>query len=145
MRRTRLIMGLLLAATLAAGFSLWEPDRSRDELAHWLNDASRFVAVAGSDAHYRREGTPGAPVLLLLHGTSSSLHTWDGWVSRLADDYDIVRVDLPGFGLTGPRADRDYTVSAYVAFLERFVARLGLTQFTIAGNSLGGNIAWRFA
>jgi pimeloyl-ACP methyl ester carboxylesterase len=56
-----------------------------------------------------------------------------------------VRLDLPAFGLTGPRPDGDYRLDTYVEFLDRFAAQLGLGKFALAGNSLGGAIAWRFA
>ena len=65
------------------------------------------MLIEGMRVHYRDEGT--GPPLVLIHGTSSSLHTWDGWVTRLAAHRRVVRLDLPGFGLTGPAPDRDYT------------------------------------
>jgi pimeloyl-ACP methyl ester carboxylesterase len=56
-----------------------------------------------------------------------------------------VRLDLPAFGLTGPRPDGDYRLDTYVEFLDRFASKVGLEKFALAGNSLGGAIAWRFA
>jgi pimeloyl-ACP methyl ester carboxylesterase len=85
------------------------------------------------------------PTILLLHGTASSLHTWDGWAKQLSPSVRVVRLDLPGFGLTGPHPSGDYSGSATVDFLERFVNAAGMTRFAIAGNSLGGYYAWRFA
>lgn len=85
------------------------------------------------------------PAILLLHGNASSLHTWDGWARRLSPQMRVVRLDLPGFGLTGPHPSGDYTASATVDFLERFADAAGLRRFVIAGNSLGGYYAWRFA
>jgi len=85
-------------------------------------------------------------VVLLLPGTGASLHTWDSWAAALvADGKRVVRLDLPAFGLTGPNPSGDYRVSAYVDFLEHFVARLGLLRFALGGNSLGGGIAWQYA
>ena len=61
--------------------------------------------------HLRDEGRRDDPMpLVLLHGTSASLHTWDGWVAELGPGRRILRFDLPGFGLTGPFAGGDYTV-----------------------------------
>lgn len=133
---------MLAAAALAAAYT---PERSVDALAHWQDAASRFVAVDGMRVHYRREGTAGKPTLVLLHGTGASLHTWDGWVSALGQRYDVLRMDLPGFGLTGPHSGNDYRVSAYSAFVGDVVDALGIDRFALAGNSLGGNIAWDFA
>lgn len=145
MRRSRLIIAAFTAALLAASYALYVPERSVDELTRWQSDASRFVKVDSIPVHYRREGDPDKPTLVLLHGTSSSLHTWDGWVDKMRDQFDIVRLDIPGFGLTGPRADSDYSVARYVEFVNAFVDTLELGVFALAGNSLGGNIAWQYA
>src|SRR5206468_1092598 len=93
---------------------------------------------------YRDEGS--GPLVVLVHGTSSSLHTWDGWAAALRDRWRVVRVDLPGFGLTGPSPARDYRIAAYVTFVDRFLERVaGGVPCALAGNSLGGNIAWEYA
>jgi pimeloyl-ACP methyl ester carboxylesterase len=93
--------------------------------------------------HYRDEGT--GPPLVLLHGTASSLHTWNAWTAALSAHHRTIRMDLPGFGLTGPNHSGDYSIGSYVAFLEAFRQALGLTRFALAGNSLGGQIAWSYA
>lgn len=144
-RRWALVGALLVLALLVAGgFS-----RMRDDLpfeavrARWATGASRFVDLDGMQVHYRDEGS--GPPILLLHGTASSLHTWDGWTTALAPGYRVVRVDLPGFGLTGPNPTGDYSIAAYVAFVEHAIERLGLANLVIAGSSLGGDIAWHYA
>ncbi|MEM9171712.1 MAG: alpha/beta hydrolase, partial [Pseudomonadota bacterium] len=101
--------------------------------------------IGGLEVHVARDGQRGRPTLMLLHGNSASLHTWDVWVDALAVDYDIVRIDLPGFGLTGPHPQADYTIDAYVATVAGVVDALGLQSMTLIGNSLGGNVAWRYA
>ena len=85
------------------------------------------------------------PTILLLHGTASSLHTWEGWVKAMSPSWRVVRLDLPGFGLTGPYPSGDYSPAATVDFLERFADAAGLKRFVIAGSSLGGQAAWRYA
>ncbi len=109
----------------------------------YANDQSRFMTIDGMPVHYRDEGK-GFPVVL-VHGTSSSLHTWDGWTAELVKKYRVIRMDLPAFGLTGPNASGDYTVRAYVKFLDEFLSKLELGKFHIAGNSLGGLICWNYA
>ena len=111
--------------------------------ARWAGGASQFVAVDGMGVHVRDEGS--GPAVVLLHGTSSSLHTWDGWVERLRQGHRVVRFDLPAFGLTGPSPARDYSIDAYTAFVDHLTTRLGLQRFVLAGNSLGGGIAWAYA
>jgi len=104
---------------------------------------SKFIEVDGLAVHYRDEGA-GRP-LILIHGTGASLHTWQKWSALLRRDFRVIRMDLPGFGLTGPEPSGDYTSSAYVRFLENLIEKLGLERFDLAGNSLGGFIAWRYA
>jgi pimeloyl-ACP methyl ester carboxylesterase len=98
----------------------------------------------GADPATARGGAD-VPTILLLHGAASSLHTWDGWVKQLSPRFRVVRLDLPGFGLTGPHPSGDYSGAATVDFLERFADAAGMRRFAIAGNSLGGYYAWRFA
>jgi pimeloyl-ACP methyl ester carboxylesterase len=105
--------------------------------------ASPAAPAGGAAPAVIRAGDP--PTILLLHGTASSLHTWDGWAKQLSPTMRVVRLDLPGFGLTGPHPSGDYSGSATVDFLERFVDAAGMKRFAIAGNSLGGYYAWRFA
>jgi pimeloyl-ACP methyl ester carboxylesterase len=110
--------------------------------AHWADASSRFVAIDGMQVHLKDEGA--GPLVVLLHGTSSSLHTWDGWAADLRRDHRVVRADLPGFGLTGPSPTRDYSVAAYVRFVDALVTWAGGGPCVLAGNSLGGAIAWEY-
>lgn len=104
---------------------------------------SRFVAVDSLRIHYKRAGR--GPALVLLHGSASSLQHFDRAADLLSDSFDVIRPDLPGFGLTGPRKDRDYRVPAYAATVADFLDALGVPRYAVAGNSLGGNIAWNLA
>ena len=143
-------VGLLLFMMLAVGGLLvwgWAPDLPLAELkARWAPAPSQFVEVQGMQVHLRDEGPRDDPTpLLLLHGTSASLHTWDGWVSALQGKHRIIRLDLPGFGLTGPFPDGDYHMPQYTAFLAELLDKLQIQQVVLAGNSLGGQIAWETA
>ncbi len=104
---------------------------------------SAFVEVRGMQVHYRVQGK--GPVLVLLHGMASSLHTWEGWVAVLEKNYTVVTLDLPGWGLTGPDPQKRYRTADQVDFLKAFTSQLGLTRFFLGGNSMGGNFAWNYA
>jgi pimeloyl-ACP methyl ester carboxylesterase len=107
---------------------------------------SQFVDLGnGLTVHLRDTGPRGAPVLVLIHGSNASLHTWEPWAQRLAPRYRIIRMDLPGHGLTGPSPTRDYTPAAYVDVVERIRAKLGVDHIVLAGNSMGGGVAWHYA
>lgn len=145
------VAGVLLLACgvfLVAGLlATWAPDRSVKQLsARWAQSPSQFIAVNGMQVHLRDEGPRNdALPIVLLHGTSASLHTWDGWTDSLKDQRRVIRFDLPAFGLTGPDPHNDYSIAAYVRFVGAVMDRLGVRQFVLAGNSLGGQIAWGVA
>jgi pimeloyl-ACP methyl ester carboxylesterase len=148
MRPARRIAGaaLLLAAVVVAGYVAlnWAPDRPVSELtARWAPPPSTFIELLGMQAHVRDEGVRNDPVpVVLLHGTSASLHTWDGWVAALASRRRLIRVDMPGFGLTGPAPSGDYTIGSYVRFVEALLDALGVDRCVLVGNSFGGWVAW---
>lgn len=110
----------------------------------WGAAPSRYAQVLGMPVHYRDEGR-GPNVVLLVHGTFASLHTWDGWTAALAGELRVVRLDLPGHGLTGPDPTGDYGMDRTIEVLDAFADLLDLKRFSIAGNSLGGHVAWRYA
>ncbi|OYU10731.1 MAG: hypothetical protein CFE38_15760 [Comamonadaceae bacterium PBBC1] len=80
-----------------------------------------------------------------MDGTSDSLHTWQGWAERLRLTRRVIRIDLPGFSLTGPHPENNYTMDADVAFVKQVLKILNLPAVVLAGNSLGDSIAWQTA
>ncbi len=137
-------LGLAAALILALLLSHYHSNIPLEELkARYTYPDSRFVEIQGMKVHYRRSGA-GVP-LLLIHGTGSSLHTWEGWTEELRDSFEAISLDLPAFGLTGAHPKSDYSISAYVEFLQDFTKTTGLDTLYIAGNSLGGFIAWKYA
>ena len=116
-----------------------------DLMAKYAQAPSAFIRLDGMDVHYRDEGNVQDTLpIVLIHGTGASLHTFDEWTDVLKPDRRIIRMDLPAFGLTGPFPDRDYTIAHYVDFMSSFLDALGVKKCILGGNSLGGQIAWRF-
>jgi pimeloyl-ACP methyl ester carboxylesterase len=143
-----LTVGFMLAVLALLGYSaVAAPDKSVAELAAlWAPPPSVFRPVDGLQVHLRDEGLKADSVpVLLLHGTSSSLHTWEGWSSTLRGTRRVISVDLPGFGLTGPDPRDDYRMERYTRFVTALLDSLRVTRVDIAGNSLGGEIAWNVA
>lgn len=112
-------------------------------LERYTNEFSRFVRVGDVDIHYRDEGE-GEPVVL-VHGAFSSLHTYDVWADHLRDHFRVIRLDMPGFALTGPNAANRYSMEGQVEYLIRFLDALGIADCHIAGSSLGGWVSWEAA
>jgi len=136
----------ILSSSLRGSISFHHEHQRRTTMSkadNYLDARSQFAFVDGMRVHFRREGR--GSTLVLLHGSGSSLHSFDAVASRLTGQHEVVRLDLPGCGLTGPRPDRDYRIETYVSFLEHFLSELSIDRFSLAGNSLGGNIAWNFA
>ena len=142
-KKIKLIM-IFFGIVFFLGLASYSPDIPVSELKiKYANQFSRFVRIDGMDVHYRDEGI--GQVIVLLHGTGASLHTWDKWTKELKKYYRVIRLDLPAFGLTGPHPEKKYLISDYSDFLNSFVELLQIEDFILSGNSLGGAIAWFYA
>lgn len=145
------VFGALLMLTALALPLLYAPDRSVESLIpRWAPPPSDFSEVKGQLVHLRDEGPRADPVpIVLLHGTSASLHTWEGWAKALRGQRRVISLDLPGFGLTGPwtgsHAQARYDGPTWARFTLDLLDSLGVQRFVVGGNSLGGEVAWRLA
>ena len=93
---------------------------------------------------YTRTGA-GAP-LVLLHGIGSSRHAWEPVIPALRGQFDVIAVDLPGFGDSGPLpAEVEPRPAALTAAVAGLLGDLGITAPHVAGNSLGGWVALELA
>tara|TARA_B110000438_G_scaffold27338_1_gene26230 strand:- start:4441 stop:5364 length:924 start_codon:yes stop_codon:yes gene_type:complete len=129
---------------ITLGLILYSPDIPVSDLKKsYTNQYSKFIPIDGMNVHYRDEGK--GQVIVLLHGTGASLHTWDKWADELKNKYRVIRLDLPAYGLTGPHPDNKYSISNYSKFLHSFVNKLELSDFILSGNSLGASISWHYA
>jgi pimeloyl-ACP methyl ester carboxylesterase len=146
--RRFLVVTLVLLAILTGGFlGVRDPDIPFETLVQtYAGEPSQFVELGdGLTAHYRDRGPRDAPVLLLVHGSNASLFTWEPWAEILEDRYRVISLDLLGHGLSSFTPGHDYSYAKQIRFLEDFTAFLGLEEFTLAGNSMGGGIAWHYA
>lgn len=114
--------------------------------AKYGQSPSRFVDLGGGlTVHLRDEGPRDAPVLMLLHGSNADLHTWELWTRALSGQFRIIRFDQIGHGLTGPNQSGGHGLDDMVAATEKVRAKLGIGRMALAGNSMGGAIAARYA
>jgi pimeloyl-ACP methyl ester carboxylesterase len=145
------VFGALLLLTAILLPLMRAPEREVQTLvARWAPPPSDFIDVKGMVVHIRDEGPRDDPVpIVLLHGTSASLHTWAGWVNELKQRRRVISFDLPGFGLTGPFVgsykNDDYSGDAYARFVLDVLDVLKVQRAVLGGNSLGGEVAWRSA
>lgn len=139
------IVGIIAVALALAFAFLGDPNVPREALVQKYGQApSTFVTLpSGATAHYRDQGNPAGPALVLVHGSNASLHTWEPWVKLLGDQFRVISVDVQGHGLTIPRPGEDFSTESMARFVDEFTTAIGVERFAIAGNSMGGDIAGR--
>jgi len=148
MFRKLFIILLIIFAILAAGwFAMRRADIPYDALENtYTSKTSQFTTLQnGLKVHYRDEGIMDGPTLVLVHGFSASLHTWEPWVKELGGAYRIISLDLPGHGLTRADDGGAVNMAGFVAAVDELTDKIGVERFTLAGNSMGGATAWNFA
>lgn len=148
MKRVLKWLGIILLVAIATLF-FWgyAPDTDAGAMkAKYGGGTSRFVELQpGLNVHYRDEGKRDGRVVVLIHGSNASLHTWEPWVKRLGNDYRIISMDLPGHGLTGVDPAGTYDNASYVGVVDRLLTKLGVGKAVIGGNSMGGGVSWMYA
>jgi pimeloyl-ACP methyl ester carboxylesterase len=145
-----MIQSLKIVAILLTGvflLSSCDADISVEQLkAKYQKSNSAFIDIDDMPVHYIVEGNlEDSLPIVFIHGTSASLHTWDTLSSLLKANKKIIRFDLPAFGLTGPNRLNQYNFNFYNQFIDEFLLKLNVTKCIVAGNSLGGSIAWNYA
>lgn len=137
---------MVLTALTLFSLWLWTPDVPRATLeARYLESPADLRSVGPWQLHMRQSGPPGAPAVVLLHGFGSSLHTWDAWAKGLSTTHRVVRIDLPGSGLSPPDPAHDYRDERSLDMLIALMDSLGLKRTSLVGHSMGGRIAWTLA
>ncbi len=117
----------------------WERDR-----ADWPNHQySGFVEAAELSWHVQRMGT--GPVVLLLHGTGASTHSWRDLAPLLAERFTVIAPDLPGHAFTERPPARDLSLSSMARAVCRLIAALDVRPDIVVGHSAGAALALRMA
>jgi pimeloyl-ACP methyl ester carboxylesterase len=142
-----IIAAILIVVIVGAWLKLRGPDIPFQTLeARYAGADSHFVDLPGGyHVHYRDDGDPSLPLLVLLHGFGDSFMTWDGWVRELKSRFHIISLDLPGHGLTRAPQGSRLNAEGLADFVDAFAAQLTLPRFAVAGNSMGGGAAWQLA
>jgi magnesium chelatase accessory protein len=110
----------------------------------WPNrNASRFVLAAGLQWHVQMMGE--GPVILLLHGTGSSTHSWRDLMPHLAKKFEVIAPDLPGHAFTSMPSRDGFTLPGMAREIMALLNKLGKSPAIIIGHSAGCAIAIRMA
>ena len=140
MRAVFILLIVFLASSIEAEIAL-----AQSKGSPYFTEDDRCLNVDGATVRIREEGDETAPVIILLHGFTFSLESWDAWAKELKADYRVIRYDLLGHGLSGPDPKRRYAPNERAAFIGKVMDALGIKSAIIGGNSLGGLAAWKFA
>jgi pimeloyl-ACP methyl ester carboxylesterase len=142
-----IIFLILIVLLVGAWLKLRGPDIPYQTLeAKYAEGDSHFVDLPGGyHVHYRDDGDPNLPLLLLLHGFGDSFTAWEGWVRELKSQFHVISVDFPGHGLTRAPEGSSLKAEDLADFVDAFAAKLTLPKFAVAGNSMGGGVAWQLA
>tara|TARA_A100001037_G_C15124431_1_gene625463 strand:- start:892 stop:1848 length:957 start_codon:yes stop_codon:yes gene_type:complete len=147
MNRIKLLTTTLTIGLLVLMGILYQPDLPvQDVDTKYSNETSRFLTLTnGNRIHYRDQGNPSSRAIILIHGFTSSLHTWEGWVALLKKEFRLITLDLPGHGLTGAVTNNDYSTRSINETIKGVADALSLDTFVLGGNSMGGGATWQFA
>lgn len=104
-----------------------------------------FIEANGLRHHLIARGSPGAPVVMMIHGLAGQAHTFDAIASRLSEKYHVYALDVRGRGESAWGPPNEYGFDTYVADLEAIRAGLGLHRMSLAGTSMGALISIQYA
>jgi abhydrolase domain-containing protein 6 len=146
LKGTVALLGIILV-----GLLLWMNFAPKTQVAKAMIRFDRFQAgmerksieIPGFRVAYL-EGGSGEP-LVLIHGSGDDKDSWTPVSKYLTRHFHVIALDLPGFGESDKRADRDYTAQKQAQYIQAFTMRLNLTSFHLGGHSLGGKIAAIYA
>ncbi|HBS05900.1 MAG TPA: hypothetical protein DEA96_13100 [Leptospiraceae bacterium] len=110
--------------------------------AFQANVEERSIEIDGYEIPYYRGGE--GPPLILIHGFGDSKISFLQSAKHLTSDYDVIMLDVPGFGDTEQKDGRIYSIRNQAETLHAFLQKLELDSVFLAGNSMGGHISAAF-
>lgn len=144
------LMAALLAALPASAVAQGQPSTPEfprmtvaELRAKYKDSRSRFMVIKDTEIHYKDEGK--GPVLFMIHGSQSSLRTWDRITKLLKGRYRIIRYDIPAYGLSASVSDEVAATVNPVDIPEELLNRLGVAKVTVVGVSSGGTMGMYLA
>lgn len=125
-------------------------DFDRDGVAWPHREHSRFVKAFGSQWHVQEFMAPdkardSSPVLVLLHGTGASTHSWRALMPLLAKDHRVIAFDFPGQGFSQVLDDADPTLKTMAAAVAALMKELNVENPIFIGHSAGAAVALQVA
>ena len=144
--KKNILIGLLIFCLLIISVFWWSSYRISSREVYTgqeLATEGRFVKVGDVNAHYIREGK-GKP-LILIHGIFSSVFVWHKNIDELSRYFDVIAVDLKGYGYSDKPSDERYSREDIRQFMIDFMDAIQVDKAVFAGHSWGGGIAMDLA
>ena len=99
-----------------------------------------YAAVSFGQIHYRYAGTPGKPVIVLLHQTPSTSEMYEDLMNALSGEFRLVAPDTPGMGMSDP-VDGEMTIEKLADGVAELLDELGVDDCMLFGHHTGASIA----
>jgi len=103
---------------------------------------SKTISYQNAKINYTDTGK--GPAIVLLHGFLESLEMWDEFAEKLAEDFRVVCIDLPGFGKSGMLGEI-HTMETFADSVKTVLDQLKISECVIIGHSMGGYISLVFS
>lgn len=147
MKKTLLVLLFALASGLAylntgshPELGRWMMQKGGQLEARWHGFREKTVAAGGIDHRLYEGGSPEKPTIVMLHGYSADKDVWPRFAAHLVEDYHIVIPDMAGHGETGFQVHWDYDIPSQAERIAALMDAMGVKQFHVTGNSMGGFI-----
>lgn len=139
-----LFTGLLTAGCTPVKTGLYEMAISHE--CRRADLSAKKIEVNGMPVAFL-ESSPdkGHPTVVMLHGFSASKENWLRFAKHLTDQFHVVAIDLPGHGESVKDPALSYDIDDQVGYLKPILKQMGIQQFHMIGNSMGGAISALYA
>lgn len=143
-RRTAIFVGAATAIVSAIAVardstaSEGDPLTLKELRMKYADPSGKIAVIDGVEVYFKDEGK--GPAILMVHGSQSTLKTWDEIAPRLIDRYRVIRYDIPAQGLSGTVTDEHMSRLTPVDIAEGLLSKLGVNKVTFVGVSSGGTL-----
>jgi abhydrolase domain-containing protein 6 len=144
LRRSLTAVALALSLSFTAGCSKESVVDSALQLEQKVSRLERKTIKVGDHDIVYLEGGKG-PTILMLHGITADSGNWTRFARHFTDKYHVVIPDLPGFGDSSRIQSASYSIPAQSERVHQLMQALGVQQFHLVGNSMGGYIGAYYA
>ena len=120
-------------------------DQTNASYARAANLEKKSVIINDYTIHYYENEADNKPNFVLLHGMGDDKNSFLQTAKFLSEDYHLILPDLAGHGENERKQGLDYSIDGQATFLKSFLEKIGITNFNLIGNSMGGHTAAAYA